>query len=158
MALIDVALPLPLFRSFSYRVPESLTGSAEPGSRVLVPFRNKREIGIVIGPAERRVGVKYKDVIAAPDDGPSVDAPMLALCQWIVEFYLVPLGIALRCALPAALTGAGVPVPARKTRRVLQIGHELPSLLRRDRIFARAPQQRALYELLEALGGRASVE
>src|SRR5436190_2226033 len=158
MPLIDVALPLPLFRAFSYRLPDGLAGSVEPGSRVLVPFRNKREIGIVIGPAEPREGVKYKEVIAAPDDAPSVDPPMLALCQWIAEYYLVPLGIALRCALPAALTGAGVPVPARKTRRVLQIGHELPSLLRRDRIFARAPQQRALYELLEAVGGCATIE
>src|SRR5829696_4840585 len=158
MPLVAVSLPLPLFRTFSYRIPEGLSGSVEPGSRVLVPFRNKREIGIVLGDAEAREGIKYKDVIAAPDDAPSLDAPMLALCRWIAEYYLVPLGVALRCALPAALTGAAAPVPARKTRRVLQIGHELPSLLRRDRIFARAPQQRALYELLEALGGRASIE
>ena len=68
MNLIDVSLPLPLFRTFSYRVPEGLTGSVEPGSRVLVPFRNKREIGIVLGDADLREGVRYKDVIAAPDD------------------------------------------------------------------------------------------
>src|SRR5215207_2165392 len=158
MPLVAVSLPLPLFRTFSYRIPEGLSGSVEPGSRVLVPFRNKREIGIVLGDAEPREGIKYKDVIAAPDDAPSLDAPMLALCRWIAEYYLVPLGVALRCAMPAALTGAGTPVPARKTRRVLQIGHELPSLLRRDRFFARALQQRALYELLETLGGRATVE
>jgi primosomal protein N' (replication factor Y) (superfamily II helicase) len=117
--LIDVALPLPLYRTFSYRIPEGLTGCVEPGARVLVPFRNKREIGIVLGPAEPREGVKYKDILKAPDDAPSVDPPMLALCAWIAEYYLVPLGVALRCALPAALTGAGVPLPARKTRRVL---------------------------------------
>ena len=156
--LVDVALPLPLFRTFSYRVPAGLSGCVEAGARVVVPFRNRREIGIVLGAAEPRDGIAYKDVLAAPDAAPSVDPPMLALCRWIAEYYLVPLGVALRCALPAALTGASAPVPAQKTRRVVQIGRELPSLLRRDRIFARAPQQRALYELLEALGGRASVE
>src|SRR6476661_4213699 len=156
--LVDVALPVPLFRTFSYRIPDGLTGCVAPGARVVVPFRNKREIGIVFGSAEPRDGVKYKDVLAAPDDAPSVDPPMLALCRWIADYYVVPLGVALRCALPVALTGAATPVPTRKTQRVLQIGHELPSLLRRDRIFARAPQQRALYELLEALGGRATVE
>jgi len=156
--LIDVALPLPLFRTFSYRVPEGVSGCVDAGARVLVPFRNRKEIGIVLGAAEPREGVKYKDILAAPDDAPSVDAPMLALCRWIADYYIVPLGVALRCALPALLTGAGAPTPSRKTRRVLQIGHELPSLLRRDRIFARAPQQRAVYELLEALGGRAPVE
>src|SRR6478609_665664 len=156
--LVDVALPVPLFRTFSYRVPEGLTGSVEPGARVVVPFRNKREIGIVFGSAEPREGVKYKDIVDAPDDAPSVDPPMLALCRWIADYYVVPIGVALRCALPVALTGAAAPVPSRKTQRVLQIGHELPSLLRRERIFARAPQQRAVYELLEALGGRATIE
>jgi primosomal protein N' (replication factor Y) len=57
--LIDVALPLPLFRTFSYRLPEGLGGSVAAGSRVLVPFRYKREIGIVLGHAEPRDGVKY---------------------------------------------------------------------------------------------------
>jgi primosomal protein N' (replication factor Y) len=158
--LIDVALPLPLFRTFTYRVPDGLTGSVAPGSRVVVPFRNRKEIGIVVGcsPGEAREGMKVKDVVAAPDDAPVMDEPLLALCRWIAEYYIVPLGVALRTALPAALTGVNVPVPVRKTRRVAKIRTELPSLMRRDNIFARAPQQRALYELLEALGGRAAVE
>jgi primosomal protein N' (replication factor Y) len=158
VVLIDVALPLPLFRTFTYRVPAELTGSVTPGSRVLVPFRNKQELGIVVGPAEAREGMKLKDVAAAPDDRPVMDEPMLALCRWIADYYIVPLGVALRTALPAALTGANVPVPVRKTRRIAQIRAELPSLLHRDRVFGRAPQQRALYELLEALGGRAALE
>jgi len=158
MTLIDVALPLPLFRTFTYRVPDGLTGSVSVGSRVLVPFRKGKEIGVVMGVAEPREGLKYKDVIAAPDDAPVLDPPMLALCRWIAEYYVTPLGVALRCALPAALTGAGSPVPSRRTRRVAAIGRELPSLLHRDRIFARSKQQRALYELLEQLGGLAAVE
>ena len=155
--LIDVALALPLFRTFTYSVPAALTGSVAPGSRVLVPFRNRREIGVVMGAAEPRDGLAYKDVVAAPDDAPVLDEPMLALCRWIADYYVVPLGVALRCALPAALTGAGAPVPSRKTRRVAQIARELPSLLHRDNVFARSKQQRALYELLEQLGGRAAV-
>ncbi len=156
--LIAVALPLPLFRTFTYRVPDGLTGSVTPGSRVVVPFRSRKQIGIVVGIAEPREKIKYKEVVEAPDDAPVLDEPLLALCRWIAEYYIVPLGVALRTALPAALTGVDVPVPVRKTRRVAQIARELPSLLHRDRIFARAPQQRALYELLEAIGGRASVE
>jgi primosomal protein N' (replication factor Y) len=156
--LVDVALALPLFRTFTYRVPEGITGSVTPGSRVVVPFRNKQELGVVIGPGEAREGMKVKDVITAPDQAPVMTEAMIALCKWIAEYYVTPLGVALRAALPAALTGASVPVPPRKTRRVVSINTELPTLLRRDRVFARAPQQRALYELLEALGGRAPVE
>src|SRR5205823_13550037 len=73
-------------------------------------------------------------------------------------YYVVPLGVALKCALPAALSGADDPVPAQKKRRVARIVRELPSLLHRDNVFARAPQQRALFELIESLGGRVAVE
>jgi primosomal protein N' (replication factor Y) len=156
--LVDVALPLPLFRTFTYRIPPELTGSATPGSRVVVPFRNRKEIGIVVGPAEAREGMKVKDVVATPDDAPVLSDAMLELCRWIASYYIVPLGVALRSALPAALTGANVPVPVRKTRRAARIVTELSSLMQRDTLFARAPQQRALYELLEALGGRAALE
>jgi primosomal protein N' (replication factor Y) len=157
MTLISVALALPLFRTFTYSVPLGLPGSVAPGSRVVVPFRNRNELGIVIGVAEPREGLKVKDIVSAPDDAPVMDEPMLALCRWIADYYIVPLGVALRTALPAALTGADVPTPPRKRRRVAEIAMELTSLLQRDEVFARKPQQRALYELLEALGGRAAV-
>ena len=154
--LVDVALPLPLFRTFTY----SAEGEREVpiGSRVVVPFRSGKEMGIVVGPAAMREGLKPKPIIAIPDDAPVVDATMLALCRWIADYYVVPLGVALRCALPAALTGAAEPVPARKQRRVARLAQELPSLMRRDTIFGRAPQQRALFELIESLGGRVAVE
>ena len=155
--LVDVALPLPLFRTFTYAVE----GRGEPldaGTRVLVPFRNRKEIGIVVGQGNARDGITPKPVAAIPDDAPVLDPPMLALCKWIAEYYVVPLGVALRCALPAALSGADQPVPARKQRRVARLARELPSLLHRDNLFARAPQQRTLFELIESLGGRVAVE
>ena len=155
--LVDVALPLPLFRTFTYAVE----GRSEPldvGTRVLVPFRNRKEIGIVVGEGSLREGITPKPVSAVPDDAPVLDAAMLSLCRWIAQYYVVPLGVAIRCALPAALSGADAPVPVRKQRRVARIARELPSLLHRDNIFARAPQQRALFELLESLGGRVAVE
>ncbi|HKW12425.1 MAG TPA: primosomal protein N' [Gemmatimonadaceae bacterium] len=155
--LVDVALPLPLFRTFTYAVE----GRGEPldaGMRVLVPFRNRKEIGIVVGAGSVREGITPKPIVAIPDDAPVLDAAMLALCRWISQYYIVPLGVALKCALPAALSGADAPVPAQKRRRVARLARELPSLLNRDTIFARAPQQRALFELIESLGGRVAVE
>ncbi|MEO7454729.1 MAG: hypothetical protein ABIY52_00610, partial [Gemmatimonadaceae bacterium] len=149
--LVDVALALPLFRTFTYRVPEGLTGSVAPGSRVVVPFRNRKQLGVIVGAGEARDASKTKDVIAAPDAAPVMSENMIALCRWIADYYVSPLGVVLRSALPAALTGANVPIPPRKTRRVVEIVTELTSLLQRDAMFARAKQQRALYELLEAI-------
>ena len=158
MPLIDVALSLPLFRTFTYNVPDTLTGSVAPGSRVVVPFRNRNELGIVVGTAAPRDSSKTKDIVSAPDDAPVMDEPMLALCRWIADYYIVPFGVALRSALPALLTGVNVPIPPRKTRRVVEITQELSSLMQRDEVFKRSKQQRALYELIEQLGGRAAVE
>src|SRR5918999_1357372 len=156
--LVDVALPVPLFRTFTYEVNGDTAHPVAAGSRVVVPFRQRREIGIVVGEGKPRAGVAPKQVLEVPDAEPVIGAPMLALCRWLAEYYVAPIGVALRCALPAALSGAAAPAPGVKPRRVVAPARELPSLLRRERIFARAPQQRALFELIESLGGRAPVE
>ena len=159
MRLVDVALPLPLFTSFTYEVGEGLANPVATGSRVVVPFRNGREIGIVVGEADgAKLKTAAKRILDAPDAAPVVSPAMIALCRWMAEYYIVPLGVALRSVLPAALTGAADPTPSRRTRRVVVIRRHLDSLLHRDNVFGRAPQQRALYELVESLGGRATVE
>src|SRR6476469_9206803 len=76
----------------------------------------------------------------------------------MAEYYVVPLGVVLRAVLPAALTGAAAPHPSRKTRRIARLGAEIPSLIERDKKFARSKQQRAVFELVESLGGRTTVE
>jgi len=47
-ATVSVALPLPIRRDFSYRVPESLR-LALPGSRVRFPFGERALSGVVVG-------------------------------------------------------------------------------------------------------------
>jgi primosomal protein N' (replication factor Y) len=47
--LAEVALPLPLFTTFSYRVADGLANAVVPGTRVVVPIRNRKEIGICVG-------------------------------------------------------------------------------------------------------------
>ena len=156
--LVSVALPLPLFRNFTYEVDDAQAARARPGMRAVVPFRNRREIGIIVGAAEPQAGLTPKPVAALPDAEPILSAEMLALCAWMAEYYIVPLGIALRCAVPAALASHAVPDPVRRKRRVAALRRDLPSLIHRERIFARAPQQRTLFELIESLGGRVPVE
>ncbi len=156
--LISVALPLPLFREFTYSVPEPLAVRAGVGSRVVVPVRGRRMIGIVAGVAEPRADVTPKDILDAPDPAPVVSAHLLDLARWMSQYYVAPLGMVLRTMLPAALSAVQVPTPVRKERRVARLVRDLPSLLEREQIFKRAPKQRAAYEMLESLGGRAPVE
>jgi primosomal protein N' (replication factor Y) len=156
--LVDVALPLPLFRTFTYTVPESEAHRARRGMRAVVPFRNRKEIGVIVSEGREQNGVIPKPVDSLPDAEPVIGASLLSLCEWMAEYYVVPLGIAIRTALPGALASHVAPEPVRRTRRVAVLHRELPSLLHRDRIFARAPQQRVLFELIESLGGRVPVE
>jgi primosomal protein N' (replication factor Y) len=157
---VEVALPVPLFQTFTYSVPKQL-GTLAPGSRVLVPFRSRKLLGVVVGSEgarEKKLKRKPKSVISVADREPVLDAAMLSLCKWIADYYIVPVGIVIRAALPAVLTGANDPEPPRKSRRVAEISGSVLTLSERDRIFARAKQQRAVYELLESLGGRSPIE
>src|SRR4051812_44288724 len=156
--LVSVALPLPLFQAYTYSVPDDLAQRASLGSRVVVPVRGRKEMGVVVGDGVPRDGVRPKPILEAPDDLPMIGAPLLRVCRWIADYYAAPLGVVLRTALPSALTGAATPVPTPKTRRLAVIARELPTLMERDEAFARAKKQREVYELLESLGGRAPVE
>ena len=157
--LVEVALPVPLFHTFTYALDGTYEHPAAVGTRVLVPFRKKQAIGVIIAvdvePPKRGT---VKGVIDIPDAEPALSPSMIELCQWIAEYYVVPLGVAIKSVLPASLTGAGEPRPTRKTRRIVRMREDIPSILQREKAFVRAPQQRALFELLESLGGTSTVE
>ena len=157
--LVEVALPLPMLRNFTYAVPESTRHPLVPGSRVVVQVRNRRMIGICVGESDvaSLKGAKPRPILDVPDAEPALRADLLEVCRWIAGYYVVSLGLVCRTVLPAALGVASRPEAAGKSERVLVIGGELPTLLARDEAFKRAPQQRELYELLEQLGGRAPV-
>ncbi len=157
--LVEIALPVPLFQTFTYAADPAAGHAAVTGSRVVVPFRNRAEIGICLGPAgPGALPSKVRRITEVPDAEPALSADMVALCRWMADYYIVPIGIAMRSALPLLLTGAARPQPARKTHRLVRLREDLPTLLEREKAFARAPQQRALFELLESLGGHSTLE
>jgi primosomal protein N' (replication factor Y) len=126
---------------------------------VVVPLRSGKEVGVCIGVSDASpLKRKPKAVLESPDAEPAIGPSLLELCKWMADYYIVPLGVVLRTMLPAALTGARDPRPSRKTRRVVKLGADIPSLLQRDKAFARSRQQRAVFELVESLGGNTSVE
>lgn len=100
--LVDVALPLPIHRTFTY----STEGAVPPpvGSRVLVPFRREERIGWVVGPGAELKSGAVKPVLAVLDPTPTVSEDLLALCRWIASYYVTPLGVALKTAMPRVLS------------------------------------------------------
>src|SRR4029450_10564445 len=100
------------------RVDAGLANAVVPGTRVVVPFRNRKEIGICVGFTEPTTATRtYKTILEVPEAEPAIDASMLELCRWMASYYVAPLGVVLRCALPALMTGAAAPTPSPETRR-----------------------------------------
>jgi len=155
----EVLLPVPVSTPYRYEVPDALAALVRPGARVLVPVRRRRLIGIVSGITDEGPTKAAQAILAAPDDRPALSPALLHLGRWMSAYYGVPQGLALRALLPGALWSlsprGAVPPPA--TERVLRVTRALPSLLERERAFARSPKRRAAYEALEALGGAAPV-
>jgi len=95
----EVALPVPLDRTFTYAVPQA----EEParGARVIVPFRNEKLIGVVTAtdvPAPKEFEAKCLEAVL--DDEPLLGEHLLGLAEWIAGYYLAPLGEVLRTMLP----------------------------------------------------------
>src|SRR3569833_3696778 len=95
----EVALPVPLDRSFTYAVPEH--EHVARGARVIAPFRNEKLIGVVTatGVAEP-TEFAAKSLEAVIDDEPLLGEHLLELAEWIAGYYLAPLGEVLRTMLP----------------------------------------------------------
>ena len=97
----NVALPVPLRTTFTYAVPEAMKGQVQPGSRVLVPFRKKSMVGVVVEmtgcapeEAQMRELSKVLDLI------PALTPKLIELGKWIAAYYLAPVGEVFRAMLP----------------------------------------------------------
>jgi primosomal protein N' (replication factor Y) len=103
---IDVVLPLPLDQAYTYRVPEAHAASVQVGARVLVPFRNRRLTGVVVGegPSPRTLDFEVKAVLDVLDDVPVCTPALLDLTNWIADYYVCSWGEALKAVLPAGTT------------------------------------------------------
>jgi len=97
----DVALPVPLDRTFTYAV-----NGVEPaiGARVLVPFGGQRLMGVVLRVHDDRPtdAAVVKPVQQVLDDAPLLSDELMHLAKWIAQYYVAPLGEVLRGMMPLA--------------------------------------------------------
>jgi primosomal protein N' (replication factor Y) len=101
----NVALPVPLRTTFTYAVPEALRETVQPGSRVLVPFRKKSMVGVVVDLAESLpegtpANNKIREVTKTLEPGPALTPRLIELAHWIAGYYLAPVGEVFRAMLP----------------------------------------------------------
>ncbi len=146
-----------------YSIPDELKPRILPGVRVKVPFGQRREIGMVesvdlVGLTEEklRAAPRLRAVHEVLDAEPLLNEAILRLCRWTADYYVAPIGLVHRAALPPGLLSSRTPAGSKqKTQQVVTLTAELPTLLERDRAFGKARRQREAFEVIEGLGGSA---
>ncbi len=101
---IDVILPVPLHKEFTYSVNKDEAGFLEPGMRVAVPFgKTKMYAGIVtkIHQSEPQL-YEAKEIDHILDEEPIVTEKQLVLWNWMASYYMASIGEIERTALPNA--------------------------------------------------------
>lgn len=126
--------------SLTYRIPESLAGNIHEGCFVEVPFRNRNQIGIVVGFEGVAPGTfdpaKIREILGVFSSSGLLPRH-LAIARFVARYYRTSLGRSLRLFLPKALWDGKVqplsrifirlkatPPPAvrgKKAQRILEI-------------------------------------
>lgn len=102
--LIEVAVPVPLFKTFTYKLPSHFEGIAKIGSRVVVPFGFKSFTGIITSLSGNPDIPKIKNISDLLDtDEPTFSPSMIRFADWLSSYYISPLGETLRTMLPQGM-------------------------------------------------------
>jgi primosomal protein N' (replication factor Y) (superfamily II helicase) len=139
----EVALPLRLAQTFTYKLPLALREDARVGARLLVPFGRTLTTAYVVAlhdaldPALGLEEGELKEAEELLDAEPLVTPEVLEVTRWISDYYAAPWGEVLKAALPAGLNAT--------VEQVVTITRE-----GRDEL-ARLPSHRAVTAKAQAL-------
>ena len=149
-ALVGVAVPVPLRRVFTYRVPSEQRSAIALGSRVRVPLGRRTLKGTVVAwPAPvPEAHIELRAVEGALPDSPALDAELLELTRFVADYYLCSWGEAIEAALPPD------PPPRRRAAPTAEPPVALPPAAEEGPAPS-AAQARALETLLPAVAARA---
>lgn len=102
---VDVILPLPLPRYFSYSLPEEFAEAVQPGCRLIVPFGKRKFYTAIAVKVHNQAPQDYetKDIVSLLDEKPILRDPQLKFWEWIAAYYLCAVGDVYKAALPAGL-------------------------------------------------------
>ena len=101
----EVVFPLPVDRSFQYRIPEILLPEIKPGCRVIAPFGRRMLTGFVVAVVDGPPvgGFEIKNIGEVLDQTPSFPEGFLRFTKELSARSFVPWGEVLAAALPPTL-------------------------------------------------------
>ncbi|MEW5700774.1 MAG: primosomal protein N' [Candidatus Zixiibacteriota bacterium] len=138
--LADVAFPVPVWREFTYVVPDTWTADPEPGDRVVAPLSGRDTKGVIV--AVRRAPALppgTRPLRRPVDPGWRLPPDLLELSRWVSEYYLCAWGEALGALAPLNVKWGAQESVFRLTRPDLSSRPGAPRrLTRRDSDLLRA--------------------
>lgn len=101
---IDVILPIPLQKAFTYYVTTAEAEFLKPGIRVAVPFGKSKIYTALVLKVHQNPPLTYeaKTIHQILDDKPIVTQKQLEHWHWIADYYMCSLGEVMRAAIPNA--------------------------------------------------------
>ncbi|MFM9905015.1 MAG: primosomal protein N' [Pyrinomonadaceae bacterium] len=124
-SFVEAALPVPLRRVFTYRVPEEMRAAIKLGARLILPFGRRSLTGYAVGlhaelPPDVEIDAsKIKDITEVTDEEPLVTPEILKLTQWTAHYYASFWGEMLKAALPAGINSEKVRPKRRKAVKLV---------------------------------------
>lgn len=95
MKYVNVILPIPVDKCYTYRVDSVLENDILPGQVVLAPLRNRVLSGLVVDVLrENEVdsSINYQDILDIIELTPFYNKSRLKLLEWMASYYMTPLG------------------------------------------------------------------
>ncbi|WP_378175088.1 primosomal protein N' [Aquimarina sp. SS2-1] len=101
---IDVILPIPLDKEFTYSINKNEASFLKPGMRVAVQFGKSKVYAALVTKTHQTPPQVYeaKEIEHILDETPIVTTNQLELWSWISRYYMCSVGEVMRAALPGA--------------------------------------------------------
>ena len=101
---VNVILPIPLDKEFTYQISASEARFLQPGMRVAVQFGKSKVYAALVATIHKTPPQVYeaKEIEHILDEEPIVTTQQLELWKWISDYYMTSMGEVMRAALPGA--------------------------------------------------------
>ncbi|HET6852875.1 MAG TPA: primosomal protein N' [Pyrinomonadaceae bacterium] len=109
----EVAVPLHVFQTFTYRLTPEQSADAEIGARLVVPLGRNVVTAYIVNLLDQLpedlADIDIKDAQTLVDSAPVCSPEILQLARWVADYYACPIGEVIKAALPPGMT------PKRRT-------------------------------------------
>ena len=96
-----VAFPIANYQQFIYSIPKELEPSIKEGTCIYASFRNKYEYGFIVSlTGNTSFRNKIKSINNIADNNLQLSNELWKTIKWVSKYYMCPLGIVLKTALP----------------------------------------------------------